>query len=146
MLSKKVVVIIFTLIAVLAYVVVFSNLTFTQQIASMGQIVTCGVGVYQNQVCTTALTSISWGDVNPGASVMCDAYLENTGDSNVTLSLAESNWSPTSASSVLTLVWNAPAILEPSQVVAVIFTLTASTSTGTLAAFSFDIDVTGTAP
>jgi hypothetical protein len=146
MLSKKVVVIIFTLIAVLAYVGVFSNLTFTQQITSIGQIVTCGVGVYQNQMCTTALTSISWGEVNPGASVICAAYLENTGDSNVTLSLAESNWSPTSASSVLTLVWNAPAILEPSQVVAVNFTLTASESTGTLAAFSFDIDVMGTAP
>lgn len=144
MLSKKFVVVVFALVAVLAVSAVFSVLTVTKQIVGSGQITICGVGVYQDQACTTSLTAINWGEVDPGGSVEYTAYFEDTGNSNITLSLVSSNWVPASASQILSLSWNAPLILSPSQVVAVTFTLTVDASTENLTSFSFTINITGT--
>jgi hypothetical protein len=144
-LAKKValaVVIMLVLVAV-ALLITFGGLQSNQQILNTGQITGVGVGVYQDVACTANLTSISWGSIDPGCSTRYLAYIENTGDAVEVLSLAASNWNPVSAGVVLALSWNAPVTLQPGEIAAVNFTLTAAADTENLTSFSFTITVMG---
>jgi hypothetical protein len=130
------------MVAVLV-LVTFGGLTSMQQVSNTGQITAVGVRVYQDVACTANLTSISWGSVDPGCSTQQVAYIENTGDAVEVLSLAASNWNPVSAGVVLALSWNAPVTLQPGEIAAVNFTLTAAADTENLTSFSFTITVMG---
>jgi len=108
-----------------------------------GLVVGVGVGVYADSGCTQNLTSISWGSVDPGGSAVRTAYVKNTGNTEVSLSMAASGWSPAEISSQISVTWDREGIaLAPGQVVLASFTLSVLPGTaGTT--FSFTAVVTG---
>ena len=121
------------------------SLVATRTVTNSGSVTAVGVGVYSDSDCTTALSAISWGTVNPGDVKTYTVYVKNTGNVPVTLSMTVSNWNPSSASSYITLTWNKEKyVLPATQVVPAVLTLTVSSSVSGVASFSFDITITVT--
>jgi hypothetical protein len=131
-------------VAIISIVVsAFGALTTTQKVSSTGSISAIGVGIYSDNACTTPLTSISWGTLNPGSSINYTIYLENTGNIPVTLSMTTSNWNPSSASSYMTVTWNRGGYALPAgTVVQAVLALTVSSSITNITSFSVDITIT----
>jgi len=103
------------------------------------------LGVYSNSGCTTALSSVSWGTLDPGATSTATIYLKNEGNVPVTLSISAGNWNPSSASSYLTLTWNRDGyVLAVGASVQAVLSLTVSSSISGITTFSFDITITAT--
>jgi uncharacterized repeat protein (TIGR01451 family) len=120
-------------------------LVATRTISNSGSVTAVGVGVYSDSGCTTALTAISWGTVNPGDVKTYTVYVKNTGNVPVKLNMTVSNWNPSSASSYITLTWNQEkSTLTAGQVVPAVLTLSVSSSVSGVTSFSFDITITGT--
>ena len=111
-------------------------------VSSNGSVQGVGVGVYWNQACTNATSSISWGILDPGSNVNKTIYVRNEGNTAATLSMTTSNWNPTNASSYMTLNWNyGGQTLNVNQVVQVKLTLAVSSSVTGITNFSFDITI-----
>jgi uncharacterized repeat protein (TIGR01451 family) len=120
-------------------------LVATRTISNSGSVTAVGVGVYSDSGCTTALSAISWGTLNPGDVKTYTVYVKNTGTVSVTLNMTIGNWNPASASSYITLTWNQEKVVLPAgQVVQAVLTLTVSSSASGVTSFSFDITITGT--
>jgi hypothetical protein len=72
-------------------------------------------------------------------------YVRNEGNVAVTLSIQTADWNPANASSYLVFGWNCTGyVLQPSQVVQALLTLTVSSSISGITSFSFDITLAGT--
>jgi hypothetical protein len=114
--------------------------------ASSGTILASSdIGVYSDSACTINLNSINWGSVAAGGSVTQIVYVKNTGTSTMTLSLAVSNWSPTTASTYITISWNQTETqLSAGQSVPAAITLTVSPSITGVTTFSNTIAISGT--
>jgi hypothetical protein len=114
-------------------------------IPSSGTVKAINVGVYNNSGCTTPLTSIQWGVLEPGASQNKTIYVKNTGNYALTLSLNTTNWNPLSAASYLTLTWNyAGQTLSSGQSIAVVLTMKVSAQITGISSYTFDIIIKGT--
>ena len=106
---------------------------------------TIQLGVYSNSGCTNALSSVTWGTLNPGSTSTATAYLRNEGNVPITLSAQASNWNPASASSYFTFSWDkAGYVLAVNQTVQATLSLTVSSSISGITSFSFDITITAT--
>ncbi len=124
---------------------VFAALNASQTISTTGTVKGVGIGVYKDSACTQELASIDWGPLAPGSSINKTAYIRNEGNTILVLSKAVSNWSPTSASSYMTLIWNRDGYdLNPGSSVSVSLKLTVSSSVTGISSFTFDITITGT--
>lgn len=142
-----------TLIKALAMVIIgiaimsmttFGALVATRSISNNGSVTAVGVNVYSDTACTTAVSTISWGTLDPGGVKTHTMYVKNTGTVPVTLSMTTGNWNPSSASSYITLTWNQQNyVLSAGQVVQAVLTLSVSSSASGVASFSFDITITG---
>jgi len=116
----------------------------SKTLSSTGTIETIGVGVYTDVQCSSPLTSIAWGTLEPEESQAVICYIKNEGDSPSTLSMYTSNWNPSSAEDYLTLSWNyngQPINADAS--VQVTFTLSVDASIEGITSFSFDITIVG---
>jgi hypothetical protein len=103
------------------------------------------LGVYQDSGCTTVLSSVSWGTLDPGASTSSTIYVRNEGNVAVTLSIQASNWTPSTAQNYFTLTWNRNGyVLQPNAVVQAVLNLAVSSSISGITSFSFDITITAT--
>ena len=92
--------------------------------------------------CTTALSSVSWGTLEPGANKQISCYIKNEGNTPITLGLETSNWNPLTAANYLTLTWNynnQP--INPTNSIAATLTLTVSPSITGITTFGFDISI-----
>src|SRR3989337_1758929 len=115
------------LVAVFVSYTAVASLSRSQSLNSYGNVVAVNLGVYQDSVCTVNATNIDWGMLDAGSSVTRSVYVKNTGNVAVTLSLAVSSWSPSSAGSYLAVAWDRQgAVLSAGQVVQATFTLTVS--------------------
>ena len=123
-------------------------LVATQTISNTGSItVTPSVqlGVYSDSGCTVAISSVSWGTLNPGTTSTAPIYVKNQGNVAVTLSMSVNSWNPSSASSYLTLTWNRDGYsLAAGASVSAVLSLTVSSSITGITTFSFSITITGT--
>ena len=134
-----------TLIGViLSSPLIFGLLTRTRTVGSAGIIKTINVGVYEDVDCTTAVSSINWGMTEPGSSLNETIYLRNEGNAEMTLSLDTQNWSPSGASSYITVSWDYAGSITPGEVVEVTLTLSVSAGIEGITNYSFDIVITGT--
>lgn len=103
------------------------------------------LSVYSDSGCTTALSSVSWGTLDPGTTATATIYLKNEGNVPVTLNISASNWAPSSASSYFTLTWNRDSyVLAVGASVQAVLSLTVSSSISGITSFSFDITITAT--
>ena len=102
-----------------------------------------GLGVYSDQACTTTLSSIDWGLLEPGGTNTATCYLKSTSNVNASLTLSEGNWAPALASSYISLSWNRESYhVKPGEVVSAILTLQVSSSIQGVNSFSFDAVIT----
>ena len=119
----------------------------TAQLSSSGTIeiqTSVGIGVYSDYACNNQLNSVPWGTLEPGASESITCYIRNEGNVDITLQLEATDWSPTSASSYLTLDWNynnQP--VDVDQVVMVTLTLYVDSNIQGITNFSFTINIIG---
>jgi uncharacterized repeat protein (TIGR01451 family) len=120
------------------------TLVATRTISNRGSVIALGVDVYSDSACTIALSTISWGTVNPGDTKNYTMYVKNTGTVSVTLNMTIGNWNPSSASSYITLTWNTEKYVLPAgQVVPAMLTLAVSSGVSGVSTFNFDITITG---
>jgi hypothetical protein len=115
------------------------SLTQTSKtLSNSGSVKAIGVGIYQYQNCTSPVSSINWGILNPGSNNNVTVYIRNEGNSVAHLTLNTANWNPSTASNYMTLTWNyAGQSLNVNQVIAVEFTLSVSSSISGITNFSF---------
>ena len=107
---------------------------------------TVGIGVYSDSQCNNALSSMSWGTLEPGGSQNVVCYIKNEGSSPSTLSMYPSGWDPESlaTSNYLVLSWNYDGhSINPDDSVQVTFTLTVDAGITGITTFSFDITIVG---
>jgi len=124
---------------------IYGLLTTVFPIGNTGVIASAGLGVYSESQCVNNVSSINWGTLSPGQSKSVTVYVKNTGNVKLTLGMTTENWSPQGASAYLVCGWNYTGQqIQPSQVVAVAFTLTVSSSIQGISSFSFDVRITGT--
>ena len=147
--ASKLTVILLTVAALAVALTTIAAITINQSVSSSGTITTGpNVGVYSSSACSNAVTSISWGSIEAGGSTSQTIYIENTGGTAMAPSISISNWSPSTASTYITITWsNLPASISPgvSNAVAVTLTLTVSSSTPTsITSFSNTITISGT--
>ena len=104
-----------------------------------------GVGIYWDQGCTNRILSLDWGLIEPGSNSTVMVYVRNEGDSAVSLWLATSNWTPSTASGNITLIWNySGRILSAGEVIPIELVLNVSPLVSGITDFSFDIVITAT--
>lgn len=120
-------------------------LVATRIISNTGNVKAVGVGVYWDSSCTNVVSSINWGDLQPGEATEVTIYIKNEGSIAMVLSMTIDNWNPASASSYMTLSWNRENyVLNAGSVVSAILTLSVSSSVSEITNFSFDIIISGT--
>ena len=103
------------------------------------------LGVYGDTSFASALTAIDWGTLEPGSTKTYSVYIRNEGGLALTLSMSTANWSPSTASSYLSLTWNyGGQTVNADEYVRVTFTLTVSPDVSGINSFSFDINIVGT--
>jgi len=145
---KKVVVMLLALIifasALFLFGSIFGHLVFRSTIRSHGAVKAFGVGVYQDNNCSSPVSSIDWGLVEPGLASNITFYVMNEGNYPVTLFLGAENWNPANASNYLSLGWDyVGQIINPSETVQVTLSLLASSDIEDVADFSFDVIISG---
>jgi len=122
---------------------VMSAIQASKAVSNSGSVKGIGVGIYSDQSCTSPVSSINWGILDPGSNANKTIYIRNEGNTAATLSMTTSNWNPTTASSYMTLSWNyGGQTLSVNQVVQVKLTLSVSSSVTGITNFSFDITIT----
>lgn len=123
----------------------FTTPQTSRTVSSTGTILTIGVGVYVDSICSTPLTSIPWGTLEPGQSQDIICFIKNEGTSESTLSMYTSNWSPSNAADHLNLSWDYSGMaINAGSVAQVTFTLNVDSSIQDISNFSFDITIVGT--
>ena len=123
---------------------VLSAVQTSRTVSNAGTVKVIGVGVYWDNDCTDPLPSVDWGTLEPGSSKNVTCYIRNEGSSVSTLSMYTSNWSPSNASSYMSLSWDyGGQSINVDEVVRVMFTLSVSASIEGITSFSFDITIVG---
>jgi len=140
-------------IAIIGLVITALALTLTtaavlsanQTVPLNGTINAVNLSVYSDSACTHTVTTLTAGTLSPGATTTQTIYIKNTGNVAETLTMSVDNWSPSSASTYLTLTWNQQShVLAAGTSIQATLTLTAATNTGSLTTFSCDVTLTGT--
>jgi hypothetical protein len=125
--------------------IVLSSVQTSRTISNAGAVKGIGVGIYWDSACTNRTSSVNWGLLDPGSNKTVTVYVRNEGNAVTTLSKATQNWSPSTASSYMTLNWNyAGQTLSVNQVLQIKLTLVVSSTTSGITNFSFDITITAT--
>jgi len=113
-------------------------------ISNVGSVEAIGVGVFWDANCTSEVSSINWGIIEPGSSENVTVYIRNEGDSAVNLTMYASNWNPSNTSNYMVLSWGyAGQVINASEVLQVTFNLAVSTEIQGITSFSFDIVIVG---
>jgi hypothetical protein len=129
------------LLSIVALTVLASGLTQSSvRIVGRGTVKAVSVGVFWDSNCTSPVSFIDWGIVEPGSINNVTVYVRNEGNVAANISLATENWNPSSASDYLALSWNYDGRqLNPLEVIQTTLTLSVSSSVQGIESFSFDI-------
>jgi archaellum component FlaG (FlaF/FlaG flagellin family) len=143
--ASKLLIVVLTVAAFALAALTLGAITVTQNVSSSGVVTNPNIGLYSDSSCTTNMTSINWGSVVAGGTVTQTVYVKNTGTGAMSLSLTVSNWSPSGASTYVTISWNKQGTqLSAGQSVAATLTLTVSSSITDISSFSNSITISGT--
>lgn len=115
-------------------------------INSQGTVKVIDVGVYWDNNCSSAVSSISWGNLDPGSTKNVTVFIRNEGNEVTNLSLTTENWNPLNATNFIALYWDYDdRALNSYDIVQVTLTLGVSPETEGITSFSFDIILAGVA-
>ncbi len=116
-----------------------SNISVVQANSVQG----IGAGIYWDQVCTNRTLSLDWGFIEPGSSNYLIIFVRNEGNSAVSLRIGTSNWTPSNASSYMSLIWNySGQILKTNEVIPIKLTLKVSPTIIDVTDFNFETIIT----
>jgi hypothetical protein len=120
-------------------------LTTRKTISGSGSIKGVAIGVYWDLECTNVTSSLNFGMLEPGSSTTFTLYLENEGNSALTLNMTSKNWNPANATDYMTLTWNREGqLISLDEVMDFAITLSVSEDITGISTYSFDIVVSGT--
>ena len=113
-------------------------------ISNVGSLKVIGIGAYWDDSATNRVNGIDWGILEPGVQKSFVVYFLNEGNFAETLRMSTSNWTPSVASTYLTLGWNYNGqTIKAGENLQVTLTLSVSASITGVTAFDFDIIVVG---
>jgi hypothetical protein len=102
-----------------------------------------GVGFYWDSDCSSPVSFIDWGDIQPGSTVNVTLFVKNTGGQAISLNITAENWNPIETTSYMTFDSDCTGqTIDPQETVQITLSLTTSSSIETITSFSFDINVT----
>jgi len=149
MLKPLVVIAIFAILILCMSKLIVGWLSFTRLISTKGNLQhPPNIAIYQDSNCTSPVSYINWGSLEPGMSRNTTMFIRNEGSEKVRLNLDATNWQPANISNYMNLTWNYKgAAVFPSETVEVTLTLSSSSSQGfteylvayDVREFSFDI-------
>lgn len=133
-------------VALVATIIISATLLWTmRRIPTRGTLINIGLEVYWDNTATEPVEFIEWGELRPSETVGVTVYCQNTGSTNITMSMNSSAWQPIEAEQYLTLAWDyRNQTLYPNDIIAVLLTLAASPTTEGVKAFTFDINIWAT--
>jgi hypothetical protein len=100
--------------------------------------------IYADQTLTSELSYLNWGYVEPNSTNYRYAYLKNTYDFSIKLSMNTTSWNPSNATNYMLFDWNCTNYdLASQNVVCALLTLTiySNTTESGIVDFSFNINV-----
>ncbi len=107
---------------------------------------TIEIDIYSDAACTQLINSITWGEIEAGASVDKEIYVKNNGDQGVYLSLLTQNWTPSEAADDMQLFWDYDeSTINPDEEMKITLTLVVSSNIQGIDTFAFDIVLVGAA-
>jgi hypothetical protein len=113
------------------------------RIPATGNVKAVNIGVFSDQACSVALSSIDWGLMSPGESKSFTFYLKSLSNVNASLFLSNGNWEPSIAGGYISLSWNREGYrMAPGEIISAVLTLQVSSSIQGVSSFSFDAVVT----
>ncbi len=116
-----------------------SNISVVQANSVQG----VGAGIYWDQDCTNRTLSLNWGSIEAPSSNNLTIYVRNEGNSAVSLRISASNWTPSRASSYMSLIWNySGQILKANEAIPIKLTLQVSPTIIDVTDFNFDTIIT----
>jgi hypothetical protein len=122
----------------------YGVLQYSMKISNTATLKLVGIGVFSNVNCTVPVSSINWGMLQPGQVENYSVYVQSESNVPITLSMYTASWSPSNASSYITVTWNyAAQTLQPHAVLPVTFTLAVNASISGIPQFSFYIWIVG---
>jgi len=149
MLKPLIVIVIFITLILCASQLIVGWLSFTRLISTKGNLQhPPNIAIYEDNSCTSPVSYINWGSLEPGMARNSTMYIRNEGSEKVELQVDAMNWRPANISNYMNLTWNYKGeAVFPSETVKVTLTLSSSSSpdfTEYLVAhdvkeFSFDI-------
>jgi len=134
------------LVATVTVVTVAGNGIIHRSIPSTGRvfIVSLGVDVFWDLECSSQVSEVDWGTLEPGDSKNISVYVKNTGNKALILSLKTTDWTPATAETYIAVTWDAEdAHLSVGGVLKVSITLSVSASVSGITDFQFSIVITG---
>jgi hypothetical protein len=136
--------------AIIALTITLILLALTTTAAAQSQspkktIISVNLGIYSDSACTKTKTTLNFGTINPKSTTTQTIYIKNTGNVPETLTMTTGKWSPSSASTYLTLTWNRQnTVVKAGASIQATLTLTSAANTGSLTTFSCVVTITGT--
>lgn len=135
--------VIFTLAFIAANSAVRAPFQRSRTISNAGSVVTIGVGIYWDRECTSRVSVIDWGALEPGSDRSVAVYIRNEGSSPAGLTMHTANWNPPDASKYVVLSWNREGYSAGiAEVIQATFTLSISADIAGITTFGFDIIIT----
>lgn len=138
---KHIVGVLVTIFALSALVVGLGGMSgMMRMFRSSGQVITRGVGLYEDSAYRVPISELGWGMIEPGSAKYIEAYLINEGNVPVKLSLYAVDWSPLNASSYMEFGWDYDnSVVNPDDVLKVTFYLHMSGDVQGIVDFQFDV-------
>lgn len=106
-----------------------SSSDYDVYVPGLGTIKTIEVEIYWDPNGETKRETISWGELEPGASLDTLVYVKSVSNFVVTLNLNLTDWNPEEISDYLTISWDYDGtLISPNEIIPVTMTLSASSS------------------
>jgi hypothetical protein len=131
------------ILTLMALITVIEDLGPVKSIVKADSIIGIGVGIYWDKDCTNTTRCLNWGLIEPNSNKNLTLYLRNEGNSDVSLRLGASNWTPSNASSYMSLSWNySGQILKTNELIPIKLTLRVSPTIADITDFSLETIIT----
>jgi hypothetical protein len=123
--TKKTIIATACILALTIIGITIEDSAFNKHIVYAQTVKGIGTGIYWDQACLNKTLSLNWGTIAAGSSNNLVVYVRNEGNSAVSLLLSTSDWTPSSASSYISLNWNyTNQTLKTNEVITIELTLT----------------------
>jgi hypothetical protein len=133
-----------SVLTVLTGIAVSGVLETSRTISSSGTIKAIGVEVYWDSNGQNPVTSVNWGNPEPNQTLTQTIYVKNTGNADMTLSLIDQNWDPSSAEDYIFISWDREGDpIEAGETIQAVLTLEVSPDIDGITTFSFEMVIQG---